>query len=99
MNQIVEKRKRRSWRRRTYVWTFSLLAFVSALIYWEQTALLYVISTVLMCGLLLVVAFADLKEVDSKFDQQAAGAPTERNSGTGRASTGPQTIKREDTAA
>lgn len=37
------------------------MALVTALLYWDQAALLYVISTLAMCGLLIVVAFSDLK--------------------------------------
>jgi hypothetical protein len=44
----------------------SAVAFVSALLYWEQTAILYVLSTLAMCGLLLVVAFSDLEGRDKE---------------------------------
>ena len=56
----VELRKRRVWRGRTYIWALSVLLLTSALIYWEQTALLFVLSTLAMCVLLVVVAIADL---------------------------------------
>ena len=35
------------------------MAFVAALLYWEQAALLYVLSSLAVCGLLLSVAFSD----------------------------------------
>lgn len=48
-----------------FIWGLSAVAFVSALLlYWEQTALLYLLSTLVMCGLLLVVAFSDLEGRD-----------------------------------
>ena len=39
------------------------------LLYWEQTALLYVLSTLAMCGFLLVVAFSNLEVMDKEFAQ------------------------------
>ena len=37
------------------------MILVAALLYWEQAALVYVLSTLAVCGLLLVVAFSDLE--------------------------------------
>lgn len=84
MGQIVETKKRRR-----YIWMLSALAAVSALLYWEQTALLYVISTLLLAGLLLVVAFADLEGKDRELNQSAetdAAAMTSSNTATGASS-------------
>ena len=61
MAQKVEIKKRRRSRRRTIIWALSVLIVISALIYWEQTAVLFVLSTVAMCVLLAVVAIADLE--------------------------------------
>lgn len=61
MVQKVDIRKRRRSRRRTIIWALSVLIVISALIYWEQTAVLFVLSTVAMCVLLAVVAIADLE--------------------------------------
>lgn len=72
MNRIIETRKKRSMRPRTYLWTLSVLATVSALLYWEQTALLFVISTLAMCSLLLVVALSDLEGGDRELNRQVA---------------------------
>lgn len=52
---------RRRGRSRGLLWGFATVAFVAALLYWEQAALLYVLSTLAVCGLLLVVAFSDLE--------------------------------------
>lgn len=60
----LEIRKRRRLRRRTYIWALSWLAVVSALIYWEHTALLYVLATLAMTVLLIMVAFSDLEGRD-----------------------------------
>jgi len=64
MDQIVGTPKRRRRPGKKYIWMLSALAAVSALLYWEQTAVLYVVSTLLVTGLLLVVAFADLETRD-----------------------------------
>jgi len=67
----VEPGKRRVWRRRTYIWTLSGLGIVSALIYWDQTALLFVLSTVAMCVLLIMVAISDLEGRDKELHKEA----------------------------
>ncbi|HWT02737.1 MAG TPA: hypothetical protein VN256_20990 [Pyrinomonadaceae bacterium] len=57
----------RGRRRRTFTWT----AGVSALLYWEQAALLYLLSTLAMCALLLVVAFSDLEGKEVELNESA----------------------------
>lgn len=74
----VELRKRRTWRRRTYIWVLSSLTAVSALIYWEQTALLFVLSTVAMSVLLTMVAFSDLEGRDRELHNQFESEATSR---------------------
>lgn len=66
MSLRVKTRARGKGQRSKLIWVSSAVAFVSALIYWEYVALLYVISTLAMCGLLLVVAFSDLKGGDKE---------------------------------
>lgn len=46
----------------TYVWIFGLALLVFLLIYFEQTALLYILSTLGVTVLLIIVAIADLGE-------------------------------------
>ena len=70
MAQKVELRKRRRSRRRTIIWALSVLIVISALIYWEQTAVLFVLSTVAMCVLLAVVAIADLEGRDKELHKE-----------------------------
>ena len=67
----VEIRKRRVWRRRTYIWVLGGLTAISALIYWEQTAVLFVLSTLAMCVFLMVVAIADLEGRDKELHEQS----------------------------
>lgn len=66
----VELGKRRVWRRRTYIWVLGGLAVISGLIYWEQTALLFGLSTLAMCALLIIVAIADLEGRDKEQHKQ-----------------------------
>jgi hypothetical protein len=60
---------RRRGGRSKFACVFGVTAAVSALLYWEQTALLYVLSTLAMCGLLLVVAFSDLEGRDKELNK------------------------------
>ena len=69
MPKTVETRKRRRWRGRTKVYALGALVLVSALIYWEQVALLYLASTLLMSVLLVLVAFADLEGNDRQLTE------------------------------
>jgi len=55
------KRRIASKRRRKFAWVFGASALVIALLYWEQAAMLYVLSTLAMCAVLLVVAFSNLE--------------------------------------
>ena len=77
MSRDVAKRR---WRGRTYVVILSTLVIVSRLSYWEQSALLYVVSTLLICAVLMVVAFADLEGKDRQLAQgtEGSGSPEER---------------------
>ena len=51
-------------RRRKFFWLF-VAAAVTALLFSDQVAVLYVLSTLAMCGLLIVVAFSNLKAKDA----------------------------------
>jgi hypothetical protein len=44
---------------------------VIALLYWEQAAVLYVLSTLATCALLLVVMFSNLEARDKELHQAA----------------------------
>ena len=74
MTQKVVKR-RRGWRRRTIVSIFASLITVIALLYWEQAAVLYVVSTLAVCVLLFLVAFADLEGRDREMSQRIHAEP------------------------
>lgn len=51
---------------RKFLWIFGGTATICALLYWEQAALLYVLSTLAMCVLMLVVAFSNLEAKDNE---------------------------------
>ena len=59
------------WRYREFAWIFGSSAIVIALLYWEQIAVLYVLSTLAMCALLLVVAVSNLEARDKELHQVA----------------------------
>jgi len=58
-------------RYRKFVWILGSSAIVIALLYWEQAAVLYVLSTLAMSALLLVVAFSNLEARDEELHQTA----------------------------
>jgi len=51
--------------RRKLFWLFAAAAVV-ALLFTEQVAVLYVLSTLAICGLMLVVAFSNLEARDAE---------------------------------
>ena len=68
-------------RRRRFAWIFGASATVIALLYWEQTAALYIVSTLAMCALMLVVAFSNLearKELHEAELEKTEPAPKKR---------------------
>lgn len=77
MSQRIQAKKTAKRRWLTYAWIVGVLLVVSLLIYFERTALLYVLATLSVTGLLLVVAFADLggneRPEPTSLDTQAAG--------------------------
>ena len=58
-------------RNRKFVWIFGSGAIVIALLYWEQAAVLYVLSTLAICALLIVVMFSNLEAKDKELHQAA----------------------------
>src|SRR5688572_8936760 len=66
MSGRVNKTKGRKRRPGGFVQVLGGVALVAALLYWDQAALVYVLSTLALCGLLLVVAFSDLDRGDFK---------------------------------
>jgi Flp pilus assembly protein TadB len=65
-----DKMKIKRRRRRILFWLFAAAA-VCALLLEEQVAVLYVLSTLAMCGLLIVVAFSNLEARDAEMQAAA----------------------------
>jgi hypothetical protein len=79
VNAVQAARRRR--RMFTYLWTFLLAVGTISLIYWELTALLYILATLGVTVLLLIVALADLAHADQRSDQIADPAAPLRSGG------------------
>ena len=60
MSQRLRSNKNKKRRGFTYLWIFGLAVLIFLLIYFEQTALLYVLATLGVTFLLVIVAMADL---------------------------------------
>jgi hypothetical protein len=58
--RITGTGKRKNGRTMTYLWIAILAVITIGLIYYEQTALLYILATLGVTALLVVVAMADL---------------------------------------
>jgi hypothetical protein len=58
--RTVTRNARRRRRTITYLWIVALAAITISLIYWEQTAILYILATLGVTVLLVVVAASDL---------------------------------------
>jgi UPF0716 family protein affecting phage T7 exclusion len=60
MSQRIKTNKSKRQRGFTYLWIAGLAVLIFLLIYFEQTALLYVLATLGVTTLLFVVALADI---------------------------------------
>jgi hypothetical protein len=74
MSQRLRPGKTKKRRSFTYAWIFGLAVLVFILIYFEQTALLYVVSTLGVTVLLVIVATADLGRSDLSTAEVSSGA-------------------------
>jgi hypothetical protein len=68
--RTVTRNARRRRRTITYLWIVALAAVTISLIYWEQTAILYILATLGVTVLLVVVAMSDLGRAE-KFSTEA----------------------------
>ena len=64
MSTTAVRTARRRRRMITYSWILGLAILTIALIYWEQTALLYILATLGVTLLLVIVALADLAHAE-----------------------------------
>jgi len=72
-DDLVSRKSRTGSKRRyrKFAWIFGTSAIVIALLYWEQAALIYVLSTLAITALLLVVMFSNLEGRDKELHQAA----------------------------
>lgn len=71
MRRNNNRRIRSARRQRKLLWIFGATFMIFALLYWEQSGLLFVLSTLAICGLLLVVAFSNLEARDKEIHNRA----------------------------
>ncbi|HVS20738.1 MAG TPA: hypothetical protein VHD88_02755 [Pyrinomonadaceae bacterium] len=71
MSQRIKAKTAKRRRGFTYLWIFGLAVLVFVLIYFEQTALLYILATLGVTALLIVVAVADLGRSDRTSEASA----------------------------
>lgn len=77
-----DRRRRRIF---TFLWIAALAIVTITLIYWEMTALLYILATLGVTALLIVVALADLaqaEKVSNGIPQAESGVATAEISST-----------------
>ncbi len=83
MSQRLRTSKTRKRRTITYLWIFGLAVLVFLLIYFEQTALLYILATFGVTVLLVIVALADLGRgelsAETAIPEPATQPPGSRN--------------------
>jgi len=60
---MAAKQSKYSRRSIALIWLLAVAIVIGTLIYLEQIAILYVLATISLVGLLLIVAFADLENV------------------------------------
>ena len=71
MNRKTLAGDRRRRKMMTALWAFALTLAVILLIYFERTAILYIVCTLGVTALLLVVAFSDLQHGEAQGQQVA----------------------------
>ncbi len=71
---MTEKQSRFSRRTIALFWCLAIGIIIGVLLYWEQIALLYVLATLVLVGLLLIVGRADLEGANRDNAGFAAGA-------------------------
>ena len=79
-NKIRKLRRRR----RKFFWLFAAAA-MCALLFTEQVAVLYVVSTLAICGLMIVVAFSNLEARDAEMQTAAVKAAADEMSANAKA--------------
>ncbi|HQU86731.1 MAG TPA: hypothetical protein PKY59_26600 [Pyrinomonadaceae bacterium] len=76
MNKQTEKTQFISKRKKVFGLMLLVAAVIATLLYFEQVAVIYVLSTLSLVILLLIVAFADLEKVGLSDEAETATEPT-----------------------
>ena len=84
MSQRIRANKLKKRRGFTYLWIFGLALLVFLLIYFEQTPLLYIFSTLGVTVLLVIVALADLGRSDLSSAETDPAAPRTATAKSGK---------------
>jgi hypothetical protein len=71
VDRAAAARARKGGRRKSLLWVAAATAVVIALLVTEQVALLYVLATLSVAGLLTIVALADLRGAQQATEQLA----------------------------
>ena len=61
----TSQKTRRRLRKTTWLWLLGGLGIISGLLYFDQIALLYVVSTAVLTVLLIIVALSNLKDQET----------------------------------
>ena len=72
MSSVAIRAAQRRRRMFTYLWILALAVLTISLIYWEQTAVLYILATLGVTVLLVVVGVTDLAHAERTSDQITA---------------------------
>jgi hypothetical protein len=74
--RIAVRNAKRRRRTITAVWVGTLSVLIIVLIYWELTALLYVLATLGVTALLVVVALSDIAHAEQSTSQSSLAGPS-----------------------
>lgn len=73
MSRRINTPRGRTGRRSELIWVFAAVVVIAALLYWEQAAVVYVLSILAVSAFLLVVAFSDLDRGKAESDASTVG--------------------------
>ena len=75
MSRTEKTKTKRRLRKRTWIWILAALLAVAGLLYWDQVAWLYILSTLALTILMLVVAFSNVDDEGGEVRDTDADEP------------------------
>jgi hypothetical protein len=84
MNRKTLAGDRRRRKLMTTLWALGVAVLVTILIYFERTAILYILCTLGVCALLMIVAFSNLGQSEVHNPQMAQPDDAARVAGRGK---------------